>query len=134
VFVAWFVVFHFTLPCFSFLEILMMRKLIRNRKGQGLVEYALIIAGVALICAVGVSIFGHKVAGLIDTVAVILPGAHTECNGPITDGQLIETTSGASGAIQLDTATIVDNAGKARLDQNLGFVDGTGELLTPDAG
>ena len=28
-----------------------MRKLIRNRKGQGLVEYALIIAGVTLVPA-----------------------------------------------------------------------------------
>jgi Flp pilus assembly pilin Flp len=111
----------------------MLKKLIRNRKGQGLVEYALIIAGVTLICAVGISIFGHKVAGLIDTVAVILPGAHTECNGAITDGQLIETTAGAAGApIQLDTGTIVTNAGSERLGNNLGFVAGTGELLTPD--
>ena len=69
-----------------------MKKLIRNRKGQGFVEYALIIAGVALLCAVGISIFGHKVAGLIDMVAVVLPGAHDECNGPIANGQLIETT------------------------------------------
>ena len=29
----------------------MLRKLIRNKKGQGLVEYGLIIAGVALISA-----------------------------------------------------------------------------------
>ena len=52
-----------------------MRKLIRNRKGQGLVEYALIIAGVALIGIVGITMFGHKVADLIGTVAYILPGA-----------------------------------------------------------
>jgi pilus assembly protein Flp/PilA len=110
----------------------MLKKLIRNRKGQGLVEYALIIAGVTLICAVGISIFGHKVAGLIDTVAVILPGAHTECNGPITDGQLIETTSGAAGDIQLDTTAIIAANGTARLDTNLGFTAGTGETLTPD--
>ncbi len=50
-----------------------MRKLIRNRKGQGLVEYALIIAGVALIGIVGITMFGHKVADLIGTVAYILP-------------------------------------------------------------
>ena len=31
-----------------------MNKLIRNRKGQGLVEYALIIAGVALIAAAAI--------------------------------------------------------------------------------
>ena len=60
-----------------------MRNLIRNRKGQGLVEYALIIAGVALIAIVGITMFGHKVADLIGTVAAILPGAHTDDNAPI---------------------------------------------------
>ncbi len=53
-----------------------MRKLIRNRKGQGMVEYALIIAGVALIAIVGITMFGHKVADLIGTVAAVLPGAY----------------------------------------------------------
>ena len=70
-----------------------MRKLIRNRKGQGLVEYALIIAGVALIGIVGITMFGHKVADLIGTVAAILPGAHTDDNGPIVSGHLIGTTT-----------------------------------------
>ena len=50
-----------------------MFKFFRNRKGQGLVEYALIIAGVTLVAATGVTIFGHKVAGLINMVAVVLP-------------------------------------------------------------
>ena len=68
-----------------------MKKLIRNRKGQGLVEYALIIAGVALIGIVGITMFGHKVADLIGTVAYILPGAHTGDNAPIVAGHLIET-------------------------------------------
>ena len=49
----------------------------QKRKGQSLVEYALIIAGVALIAAVGISVFGHKVSDMIDAVAVVLPGAHT---------------------------------------------------------
>ena len=53
----------------------MLKRLIRNRKGQGLVEYALIIAGVTLICAVGIAIFGHKVSDMISATAVILPGA-----------------------------------------------------------
>ena len=79
-----------------------MRKLIRNRKGQGLVEYALIIAGVTLIAAVGISVFGHKVSDMIDAVAVILPGAHTGDNGPIQSGHLIETTDASAGPISLD--------------------------------
>ena len=74
-----------------------MRKLIRNRKGQGLVEYGLIIAGVALMAAVGISVFGHKVSDMISAVAVILPGAHTGDNGPIVSGHLIETTDARHG-------------------------------------
>ena len=70
-----------------------MLKLFRNRKGQGLVEYALLVAGVTLVAAAGVTIFGHKVAGMMDVAAAILPGAHADCNNPIADGQLIETTT-----------------------------------------
>ena len=81
-----------------------MRKLIRNRKGQGLVEYALIIAGVALIGIVGITMFGHKVADLIGTVAAILPGAHTDDNAPIVAGHLIQTdNNGPGGSIELNT-------------------------------
>ena len=42
-----------------------MSKMLRNKKGQGLVEYGLIVAGVALICAAAVSVFGHKTSELI---------------------------------------------------------------------
>ena len=41
-----------------------MRKFFSNKKGQGLVEYGLIIAGVALVCAAAISLFGHKTADL----------------------------------------------------------------------
>ena len=98
----------------------MMRRMLRNRKGQGLVEYALIIAGVALICAAAVSVFGHKTSDLVAAVAAVLPGAHPDDNAAITAGKLIETTAGGAGApIQLDVDTIVGNAGTARLDNNV---------------
>jgi Flp pilus assembly pilin Flp len=89
-----------------------MRRILRNRKdrkGQGLVEYALIIAGVALIGVVGISMFGHKTADLIGTVAAVLPGAHTDDNGAITSGHLIGTTVGPNGAISIDTAAALSN-------------------------
>jgi pilus assembly protein Flp/PilA len=93
--------------------------LFRNRQGQGLVEYALLIAGVALICAVGVSMFGHKTGDMIDAVAVVLPGAHTDDNGPIAQGQLIEMTAGSAGSpISLDMNAISNATGTARLGQN----------------
>lgn len=88
----------------------MLRKLFRNKKGQGLVEYALIIAGVALIAAVGIAVFGHKVSDLISATAAVLPGAHADDNGPITSGKLIETTGADTGAIELDVTTIATTA------------------------
>src|SRR3954447_25530419 len=88
----------------------MLRRLRRDKKGQGLVEYGLIIAGVALICAAAISVFGHKVSDLISAVAVVLPGAHTGDNAPITSGHLIETDNlgGTTGtAIELSTTQII---------------------------
>ncbi|MCO8124254.1 class III signal peptide-containing protein [Stieleria sp. TO1_6] len=89
------------------------------KKGQGLVEYGLIIAGVALICAAAVSTFGHKTSDLIAAVAAVLPGAHADDNGPIVAGKLIETTAANSGAIALDAVTIAANTDTGRLDNNV---------------
>ena len=83
-------------------------RLRRDKKGQGLVEYALLIAGVALISAAAVSIFGHKTSDMIAAVAAILPGAHPGDNGAIQSGHLIETApaAAATARIALDVATI----------------------------
>lgn len=110
----------------------MLKKLIRNRKGQGLVEYALIIAGVTLVCAVGISVFGHKLAGMLDTVVAIMPGAHAGCNAPIEAGALIEFTQ-EDGHVVLDTDAIAAASGTERLSQNLWGTD-TGDMLAPGTG
>ena len=86
------------------------KKLVRRRKGQGLVEYALLIAGVALISMAAVSLFGHKVSDMISSVATVLPGAHPDDNAPIVSGHLIETAANADGNIQLDMSTILTNS------------------------
>ncbi len=104
-----------------------MKKLIRNRKGQGLVEYALIIAGVALIGIVGITMFGHKVADLIGTVAYILPGAHTGDNAPIVAGHLIETDNdGPNGSIEISLTGIGSDNGTDRINEMLLGDGGTG--------
>jgi pilus assembly protein Flp/PilA len=99
-----------------------MRKFFSNKKGQGLVEYGLIIAGVALICAAAVSVFGHKTSDLISAVATILPGAHEDDNAAMTSGKLIETTAGtATAPISLDATAIAGNSATSRLGVNVGL-------------
>ena len=108
----------------------MLRKMFRSRKGQGLVEYGLIIAGVALISAAAISIFGHKTSDLIAAVATVLPGAHADDNGPIVSGKLIETGTGggtvsATNGLELDAGAILTNSDTGRLGNNV-LGDGAG--------
>jgi Flp pilus assembly pilin Flp len=106
----------------------MVKALVRDKKGAALVEYSLLIAGVALIGAAAVSVFGHKTSDMMAAVAAVLPGAHAGDNAPIVSGQMIETIEGGAGApIALDTAGIVAAAGTERLGNNvLGVTANTG--------
>ncbi len=98
----------------------MLRKFFGNKKGQGLVEYGLIIAGVALICAAAISVFGHKTSDLIAAVATVLPGAHDDDNAAITSGKLIETTAGTQTTpIDLNLTAIETNSDSGRLENNV---------------
>jgi pilus assembly protein Flp/PilA len=102
------------------------QRLLQCKKGAALVEYALLVAGVALVGSASVSIFGHKTNDMLATVASILPGAHTDDNGPMVSGKIIETAPGATNAdtnpaaIGLDVAGIIAGNGTDRLDSNLG--------------
>lgn len=107
----------------------LVRRLKKNKKGAALVEYALIVAGVALIGAVAVSLFGHKVSDMLGTAAAVLPGAHTDDNAPIVSGKTIETSPNAQGTDQggnaqtgigLDVNAITQANGKARLANGVG--------------
>ncbi len=95
---------------------MLYRPPVRRRKGQGLVEYALLIAGITLIGAAAVSLVGHKTSDMIGAVAVILPGAHFGDNAPIQSGHLIDTnTVGVNGSIAIDTNAILTQTGQDRL-------------------
>ncbi len=104
-------------------------KRLRNQAGAALVEYSLLVAGVALVGAAAVSMFGHKTTDLMAATAAILPGAHDEDNGPIVSGQIIETTEADDGPIALDFAGIVANSNTSRLGNNLGDPVGAIETL-----
>ena len=108
----------------------MFRKLFKNKKGAALVEYGLLVAGVALMSAAAVSNFGHKTSDLVGAIAAVLPGAHTGDNAPIISGHLIETSTanvglGATTGLGIDFANIgayggTGVAGTARLGANVG--------------
>jgi pilus assembly protein Flp/PilA len=105
-------------------------KRLRNQAGAALVEYSLLVAGVALVGAAAVSLFGHKTTDLMAATAAILPGAHDEDNGPIVSGRIIETTEAEGGApIALDFVGIVANSETSRLGSNLGDPGGNIEAL-----
>jgi len=78
---------------------------ILKRKGQALVEYALLLAGIALVCVVAVAVLGHKTADVIGVMAAVMPGAHTDDNFPISTATILPFTV-SSGTIVLDTSNM----------------------------
>lgn len=100
-----------------------------KRKGQALVEYALLLAGIALVCVVAVAVLGEKTAEVIGVVAAVLPGAHADDNKPIKVGSIIPFDK-TGGTLTLDAANLVNEAGVDRMQGLLGA--GGGELLVID--
>ncbi|MFG0267936.1 MAG: Flp family type IVb pilin [Rhodopirellula sp. JB055] len=91
-----------------------MRKLFKNKKGQGLVEYGILVGGIALVSLAATAILGHKTNDLIATVAAALPCAHEDETGPIVSGKLVATTSNEDGGLIHDAnspGSIEDNLG-----------------------
>ncbi len=116
----------------------MLRKLLRDRKGQGLVEYALLVCGIAIISLAAISELGHKTSDLMGTAAVLLPGAHTDDNNTIASGHLVETDAngGTNGtSIEVSTTKILADNGTDRLGTNLygagspGAANGVGGMI-----
>jgi len=95
---------------------------IRNRKGQGLVEYGILVGGVALVCLAGVAVLGHKTNDLVSVVAGVLPGAHGDDNAPIVSGKLVQTTDNGGAGITLNVTT------NGTMSSNLG-ITGVGSLV-----
>ena len=77
----------------------------KKKRGAALVEYGLLVAGVALTTAVAVSILGKKTNDLLGTAAALIPGADADSAGNIRGGQLMGTKKDANGDIVLDADT-----------------------------
>jgi Flp pilus assembly pilin Flp len=107
----------------------MLLRRAHDRKGQALVEYALLVAGIALISCAAVSVLGYKTSGLIAAMAAVMPGAEASSNGPISSGHLIETTPGTTlTGIALDVVTINTDSGTPRLGINVLGTDTAGQF------
>src|SRR5262245_14026130 len=100
-----------------------------RRKGQALVEYALLIAGVALVSVVAVAVLGEKTRDVIGVMAGIMPSAHADDNKPIEEGTLMPLDHSGS-TIKLDATKLVSPSGIDRYQSVLGA--GGGENLIVD--
>ena len=79
------------------------------RKGQAMVEYALLVVCIAVVGAVAVSMLGHKTADTLAIAAAVMPGAHTDDNNPIQTSQVMPTTLNSSGSIVIDTTGLLNS-------------------------
>ena len=101
-----------------------IRKQNRNQKrGAALVEYGLIVAGVALVCAAAISIFGQKTGGIIGATARVLPGAQAADNALISVGQVVETKVGLDGSIGVNSDPGKLDGLEGTINDNLGLGD-----------
>ena len=98
-----------------------MSKNISKRRGQGLVEYIIIVASVALISLVALSMFGHKVADQYAIGAGMLPGGHAEDNVAIATGFFAGVNEGDSitGNGQVSWADITGNTDPGEMKNNV---------------
>ena len=101
-----------------------IQKYLRSKRGAAMVEYALLVAGIAVVAVSDVSILGHKTSDLIGTAAAVIPGVNPDDNDEITSGRLIETAPNDDGALALDVNDIISKSGSERLGNNMGFTPG----------
>ena len=105
-------------------------KLIQNsrrqaKRGAALVEYALIVGGVALVALAAVSVFGHKTASMLGAAASVMPGAQTTDNGAIAAGRIVDTST-VNGAITINPGT------NNQLGNNLGLTQAQIDAMVKD--
>ncbi|MFM7072685.1 MAG: Flp family type IVb pilin [Planctomycetota bacterium] len=98
-----------------------LNRLLRDKRGQGMVEYGILVGGIALIALAAVAILGHKTNDLLSTVAASLPGAHSDDIGPIQSGKLVNTTN-TDGSIKLDATAPGSIAGNVGIPGISGLV------------
>lgn len=76
-----------------------VNRLLRNKQGQSLVEYGILVGAIAVVCLAATSLLGHKVNDLIATAAALLPGDGDDI-GAVASGELVSLTN-TNGTISL---------------------------------
>ncbi len=46
-----------------------MKKMVKNEEGQGMAEYGLILAGIAVLVIAGIAVLGPKIAAMFVTIS-----------------------------------------------------------------
>lgn len=85
----------------------------RNKRGQSLVEYGILVGAVAMVGLVAATMLGHKVTNLLGASAALLPAAEDEDAQPVFAGKLVKTVVGADGAVHVSSVpgTFSNNLG-----------------------
>ncbi len=95
------------------------------RRGQGLVEYALILVLVAIVVIIAAALLGEQIQSIYCGIVMSLDGEADvpACQAPhVTCAGLADGAS-ASGSINVE-AVVQDNKGEASIDRVQFFVDG----------
>jgi pilus assembly protein Flp/PilA len=90
----------------------------RSRRGAALVEYGLLVAGVAVVALAAVAILGGRVSGLFATSAAVLPGVQAD-QTPIQAGQFVQTNAQGGVVVDANGQSIAENLGIAQEDLDL---------------
>jgi len=87
---------------------MLLKSLRKTRKGQAMVEYALLVVCIAVVGAVAVSMLGHKTQETMAIAAAIMPGAHADDNAPIAEANVVPHKVDQNGNLVLDTGKLVN--------------------------
>lgn len=110
----------------------MIKSLKRNRRGASMVEYAVLLGAITLVCLVAISFLGNKTNDIIGALAATLPGANANDDLSIESHWLVEyTDDNGDFYIEVDTSDIgaADSALDNRLAINTGYEPADMETL-----
>ena len=100
-----------------------LRKNSLTRRGQAMVEYAILIGAIVLVGLGAYSLLGHKATDLVGITAALLPGHDADTTGAVFTPELVQTTNiGSSGGNNIIGLSGVPGSATASLGMN---VDGT---------